>query len=266
MPVLQRAVADELLDNLSLFTIKPNHVVDLGAGTGYCAKALGERYPKTKLTLCDISLQMLKVAREKTRRWFNSPRYVCADNNALPFADNAVDIVFSSLAFQWSTDLDHLFRECRRVLNPDGVMLFATLGPDTLCELRDSFAAVDNNPHVHDFIDMHDVGDALIRAGFAAPVLHTDRITMTYKSMLEVMRDLRGIGAVNQARERRRGLSSRRIFRLAEEHYESFRHEGLLPATYEVTYAHAFAPTPQDPRQDGSRVAKFPIDQLQRRS
>ena len=263
--VLQRAVADHLLETLELFTIKPGIVVDLGAGTGYCTNPLRSRFPKSKLILCDISLQMLRVAKSKSRYWRRAPRYVNADINELPFADNSVDVLFSSLAFQWCRDLDKLFAECKRSLKPDGLMIFSSLGPDTLRELRSSFAAADNTPHVHDFIDMHDVGDALVRAGFTAPVLQTDRITMTYDTMMEVMRDLRGIGAVNQSQQRRRSLSSRQVFNLAQAHYESYREQGLLPATYEVVYAHAFSPTPHDPAQDGSQVASFPLHQLQRR-
>ena len=263
--VLQRTVADHLLETLDVFTIKPDSVIDLGAGTGYCTTPLRNRFPKAKIVLCDLSQQMLRIAKSKSRHWFRGPRYVCADINTLPFAENSVDVLFSSLAFQWCRDLDRLFIECKRVLKPDGLMIFASLGPDTLRELRKSFAAADNTPHVHDFIDMHDVGDALVRAGFAAPVLQTDHITMTYDTMTEVMRDLRGIGAVNQSQQRRRGLSSRQLFRRAQENYETYRQNGLLPATYEVVYAHAFSPTRHDPLQDGSKVASFPLNQLQRR-
>ena len=263
--ILQRAVADELLETLTLFTIKPQRIVDLGSGTGYCASELTTQFPKAKLIQCDISENMLKVARGKSRRWFNRHGYLCADISALPLQDDSVDLVFSSLSFQWCSDLDRLFSECRRVLQPDGLLIFSSLGPDTLKELRAVFATKDNDPHVHDFIDMHDVGDALIRAGFAAPVLQTDHLTMTYNTMQDVMRDLRGIGAANKTQSRRRGLSTKAMFRQAERKYEAFRREGLLPATYEVVYAHAFSPTQKDPAQDGSLVSSFPLSQLSRR-
>ena len=264
--VLQRSVADELLDTLTLFTIKPSRIADLGSGTGYSAPAIAKLFPKAKLILCDISESMLKVARAKSRRWFDPYSYLCADIGALPFAENSLDIVFSSLSFQWCSDLDRLFAECRRVLRPDGLLLFSSLGPDTLKELRAAFSDQDTNPHVHDFIDMHDVGDALIRAGFAAPVLQTDHLTMTYTSMKEVMRDLRGIGAANKTQSRRRGLSTKALFRQAEQRYETFRQQGLLPATYEIVYGHAFSPSHSDPAQDGSLVSSFPLSQLSRRN
>lgn len=264
--VLQRAVADHLIDSLSLFTILPHRIIDLGTGTGYCAQPLQQRFPKAKLTLCDISHQMLHQAKKKSRRWFDPRTYICADINQLPFADNSADLLFSSLSFQWCPDLDVLFGECRRVLKPNGLLIFSSLGPDTLKELRSAFSPIDENVHVHDFIDMHDVGDALIRAGFSAPVLETDHLVMTYQTMKDVMQDLRGIGAVNQSAGRRRGLSTRKLFQQAESTYETYRHKGELPATYEIVYAHAFSPNLTDPRQDGSQVASFPLDQLTRRS
>ncbi|MGR8947593.1 MAG: malonyl-ACP O-methyltransferase BioC [Gammaproteobacteria bacterium] len=263
--ILQRMVADELLDTLDLFTIQPRRIIDLGSGTGYCAKPLAKLYPKAKLTLCDLSENMLKVARQKSRRWLDPYSYLCANLSALPFADHSLDLIFSSLSFQWCSDLDRLFQECRRTLKADGLLIFSSLGPDTLKELRSAFAVDGDAPHVHDFVDMHDVGDALIRAGFAAPVLQTDRVTMTYGSMRDVMRDLRGIGAANKAESRRRGLSPREVFRRAEEKYEAYRQQGLLPATYEIVYAHAFSPNKADPAQDGSLVSTFPLDQLSRR-
>jgi malonyl-CoA O-methyltransferase len=264
--VLQRNVADHLLDTLTLFTISPEIVVDLGTGTGYCAPPLAKRFPKAKLMLCDISHTMLKQAQKRPARLFNRRSYVCADINHLPFAEASVDLLFSSLSFQWCSNLDLLFSECNRVLKPDGLLLFSSLGPDTLKELRTAFSTQGNTAYVHDFVDMHDVGDALIRAGFSAPVLETDRLVMTYPTMKAVMQDLRGIGAVNQSTKRRRGLSTRKLFQLAEEAYETYRHNDTLPATYEVVYAHAFSPTRTDPLQDGSRVATFPFDKLARRS
>jgi malonyl-CoA O-methyltransferase len=263
--VLQRAVADHLIDTLSLFSISPERIIDLGAGTGYCAGPIQNRFPKARLTLCDISHEMLLAAEKKSRRWLDPRSYVCADINMLPFAENSVDLLFSSLSFQWCPDLDKLFSECRRVLTPDGLLIFSSLGPDTLKELRFAFSPKDESEHVHEFIDMHDVGDALIRTGFTAPVLETDRLVMTYETMRDVMQDLRGIGAVNQTQNRRRGLSTRKLFEQAEINYETFRIDGVLPATYEVVYGHAFSPNRRDPVQDGSQVASFPLNQLTRR-
>ncbi|MEM7467434.1 MAG: methyltransferase domain-containing protein, partial [Pseudomonadota bacterium] len=169
------------------------------------------------------------------------------------------------LCFQWCSDLDQLFAECRRVLAPNGLFIFSSLGPDTLRELKAAYQSCDDSPHVHDFIDMHDVGDALIRAGFAAPVLQTDHITMSYQKLNQLFKDLRGIGATNKSPNRKRSISAKAVYKSVEQYYERLRSNELLPATYEVVYAHAFSPTGRDPVQDGSSVVSFPLSELKRR-
>lgn len=262
---LQRLVVDNLIENLDVITLDAREILDIGAGTGYCARALATRYRKAKINLLDISTSMLQFARAKAPRWRSRQRYVCGDAELLPIADGTVDFVFSSLAFQWCNDLDRVFEECLRVLKPNGLLLFASLGPDTLRELRNAWEKVDNAPRVNQFIDMHDVGDALIRAGFSSPVLECDMTTLTYDDVFGVMRDLRGIGAVNSLAHRRRGLSTRRSINLMAGHYEKLRVAGRLPATYEVVYAHAWRPARKTRPQDGSTVASFPFSELKRR-
>ena len=232
---------------------------------GYAAAGLRSRFPGSEIVLADLSPRMLARARSNAPRWRARRRYVCADVEALPLADDTADVVFSNLAFHWCNDLDEAFRECRRVLRKNGLFMFASLGPDTLRELRDAWRAVDDSPRVNQFIDMHDVGDALIRAGFAGPVLECDVMTLRYDDVDAVMRDLRGIGAVNALEGRRRGLSTRRAFDAMAGAYERFRDGGRLPATYEIVYAHAWCPEPGSRPQDGSTVATFPFRDLTRR-
>lgn len=263
---LQRHVVDHLADSLEVMTVTPRTALDIGAGTGYCAQMLAEHYPRTQITLADFAPAMLRAARAKAPRWRSRRSYVCAEAEHLPFADRSFDLVFSSLTFQWCTDLDAVFEQCARVLRPDGLFIFSSLGPDTLYELRESWAAVDDTPRVNRFIDMHDVGDALVRAGFSSPVIECDRITVNYPDVYAVMRDLRGIGAVNTLAGRRRGLSTRRDLQRMAEAYEAFRTDDKLPATYEVVYAHAWRPQPGTRAQDGSTVATFPFADLARRS
>lgn len=263
---LERLVVDNLLENLALIRIKPNTILDIGAGTGYCARGLVRRYPRAHTLLVDLSPLMLAYARGQRPHWRSRQRYVCADAEALPVRDSSIDFVFSSLTFQWCNDLDRVFTECHRVLKPNGLLLFSSLGPDTLYELRESWAAIDESPRINQFIDMHDVGDALIRSGFSSPVLECDPITVNYDDVNAVMRDLRGIGAVNSLRGRRRGLSTRRKLDRMAQHYEKFRCDDKLPATYEVVYAHAWRPAANSRPQDGSTVATFPLIELRRRS
>jgi malonyl-CoA O-methyltransferase len=262
---LQREVADRLLERLDYTTVAPAAVLDLGAGTGYCAGLLERRYPRATLVLADLAPSMLAAARQRGRRFFSRRRYVCADANALPLAPHSVDLIVSSLMFQWCEDLQAVFGECRRILKPGGLLLFSTLGPDTLRELRAAWAVVDDAPHVNRFFDMHVVGDALIAAGFSSPVMERDDLTVTYGDVLTLMKDLKGIGAHNSHQQRARTLYGReRLARLGAA-YERFRRDGLLPATYETVYGHAWAPRQDTRPQDGSTVATFPFTQLRKR-
>jgi malonyl-CoA O-methyltransferase len=141
-----------------------------------------------------------------------------------------------------------VFAEFRRVLRPSGLLSFSAFGPDTLSELRLAWRQVDSHSHVHQFIDMHDLGDALVRNGFAAPVLDVERITLRYLDVRKVAADLKATGAHNSTAARARGLTSPRKFAAMQTAYEQFRQDGRLPATYEVVFAHAWAPTHISPR------------------
>ncbi len=263
---LQRLVVDQLIESLEIIRIAPKTILDIGAGTGYCARALERLYPRAETMLLDLSHSMLAYASAKNKRWRSRQRYLCADAEALPIADASVDFIFSSLTFQWCNDLDQVFAECRRVLKPEGLLLFSSLGPDTLCELRVAWSEVDESPHINQFIDMHDVGDAIIRAGFASPVLECDVMTATYDDVFGVMRDLRGIGAVNNLHGRHRGLSTVSKMKRMARSYEKYRRGGKLPATYEIVYGHAWCPKPDARAQDGSTVTTFPFADIQRRT
>ena len=262
--VLQREVDTRLAAHLSYVQIAPQLIIDLGAGTGRAARHLQSQYKKARVCLIDLAPDMLIRARSQ-RRWLAREWYTCADVVALPVRSAAIDLIYSNLMFQWCEDLTAAFSECCRVLRPGGLLLFSTLGPNTLKELRAAWAGVDSKPHVNVFLDMHDVGDKLISAGFNAPVLERDDLTLTYPDVRAVMRDLQGIGARNAHRARTRGMTGKSAFAQVEAAYESFRINGALPATYEVVYGHAWAPTVDSRPQDGSTVAYFPLNQLARR-
>lgn len=263
--VVQRLVGDNLLETLDVINIKPERVLDLGAGTGTAARDLVRRFPRAKITLLDIAIPMLAHAKTKAPRWRSRQDYVCADAQRLPLANNSCDLIFANLMFHWCSDLDSVFEECNRVLIPGGLMLFSSLGPDTLKELRDAWTSADAAPHVNMFIDMHDVGDALIRANFTSPVLECDNLTVNYGDVYALMRDLRGLGAVNSLTGRTKSLGSPRAFKRMIERYEVHRCEEKLPATLEVVYAHAWCAERGTRPQDGSTVATFPFSELKRR-
>ncbi len=259
----QREVAARTLARLDYIKLDVARLIDLGSGTGRGAQALARRYDKARIHHCDIAWPMLDQARAQQRRWFSRHAYLCADIEALPLREQSFCLAFSSLALQWCADLQHGLREIHRILRPGGLFMFATLGPDTLHELRSAWSAVSDAPHVNQFVDLHVVGDALVAAGFADPVMEAELITVEYADVMTLMRDLKGIGAANAANARTRGLLGRRGLAALTAAYEPFRRDGKLPATYEVVYGHAWA-TGKPPPQHGE-VQHFPLERLRRR-
>lgn len=238
--VLQARVRAELLDRLRWIGVEPAHVLDLGCGTGDGARQLKRRYPRALTLALDIAPGMLREAGRRSRPFRRFER-VCADAYRLPLADASIDLAFSNLLLQWCDAPDEVLAEIRRALRPGGFFSFSTLGPDTLRELRAAWRAADDRAHVNSFLDMHDVGDALTRAGFAEPVLDVERFTLSYTDVLALTRDLKAIGAHNVATARHRGLTGRGKWREMTRFYETFRSEGRLPATYEVIYGAAWS-------------------------
>ncbi len=258
--VLHAEVRRNLLERLQLMAITPGVVLDAGAGTGHASRALKVRYPKALVIALDASAQMLLVAgRQQT--WLRRFSRVRADAQDLPLADGSVDLILSNLMMHWC-DPDAALEEFRRVLKPLGLMCFSTFGPDTLRELRSAWAQVDAAPHVHTFLDMHDVGDAVVRAGFTSPVLDVERFTLSYSDLKKVMADLRGTGARNADAMRRKGLCSPRKFAAMQLAYETFRQDGRLPATCEVVFAHAWAPAARRP--GSAEDTAVPLEEMKR--
>ena len=232
---LQARVAAELLERLAGFNFQPRVVLDLGAGTGRVARELKRRYPRALVIALDLAAGMLREARRNQLLWRRFAR-VCGDALRLPLKDGSVDLVFSSLMLQWCEPLDAAFAEVRRVLRPEGFFAFSNCSPDTLNELRSAWTQADGYNHVNGFVDMHDVGDALVRAGLTEPVLDVERLVLEYADALALMRDLKAIGAHNATAGRPRSLAGRARLTRVQDAYEAFRRAGQLPATYEVIY------------------------------
>ena len=267
--LLQHEVGRRMLERLDLVRLSPSLILDAGAGTGRAACALAQRYKGAVVVALDIAHAMLIEARKRVsffRTWFNRQQtFVCADMESLPLHPGSVDMIFSNLSLQWCNDLDQTLSEFCRVLKPGGLLMFSTFGPDTLKELRDSWSKVDQYSHVNAFLDMHDIGDALVRARFANPVMDVERYTLTYPDVNKLMRDLKNIGAHNVMAGRPHGLTGKgRLQRLIAA-YEAYRKQGSLPASYEVVYGHAWAPetTARQKVQDG--VVKIPLASLRGR-
>lgn len=253
--VLHAEVREDLLARLGLTTLKPRVVLDAGAGTGHGSRELQRVYPKALVIALDSSNQMLRAAG-KQRSWLRPFARVQADAGLMPLGDGCVDLLVSNLLLQWC-DPDAVFAEFRRVLAPNGLLTFSAFGPDTLRELRSAWAQVDPHIHVHQFIDMHDLGDALVRAGFSAPVLDVERFTVRYLDVRKVAADLKATGAHNATAGRMKGLTSPRKFAAMQAAYEQCRQDGRLPATYEVVFAHAWVPahTPQRALKESAMVS-----------
>jgi len=246
---LQREVGARALQRLDLVKIDPRLVLDAGSGTGHGARALAQRYPRARILELDIAHAMLRHSRSALpfwRRWPGLGRalHACGDNERMPIRDGAAGLLWSNLAFQWANDLPRVLAECKRVLVPEGLLMFTTFGPDTLKELRHAFDA-DTGVHVNRFIDMHDIGDMLVHAGFSNPVMDMEVMTLTYPGVEQLMRELKSLGAHNVAAGRRRGLTGRGMLQKVRERYEARRQEGRLPATFEVIYGHAWRPQPR---------------------
>ncbi|MBT0960552.1 malonyl-ACP O-methyltransferase BioC [Denitromonas iodatirespirans] len=258
---LARAVAQQMDERLEGILHQPDAILDLGCGTGRDLRRLAERYPKALRIGADIAPAMLRKATPPVGRVQrllgrgSRPQLAAADAAALPFAHGRFDMLWSNLMLNWLDDPAPALKEMARVMKVGGMLMFATLGPDTLRELRDAFADAEGQ-RVHRFIDMHDIGDALVAAGFSDPVMDMDRLTLTYTDLDSLFADLRQSGSANASAARPRGLSGKSAWQRARARYEARRTDGRLPATFEIVYGHAWKPEPRT-TADGHAIVHF---------
>ena len=289
--ILQKTVAERIDERLELTTVEPKTILDLGAGTGLLTEKIIKRYPKANIFAVDLSTKMLEIAapRLQTPRWAILPnklnhflqnctltkcfasrkaaKQINADVYQLPFANNSVDLIVSNLMLQWCDDLDSVFMEFRRVLRKEGLIMFTTFGPDTLKELKQAWQTADTNyEHVNNFIDMHDIGDALIRSGFGQPVMDMEIFTLTYDKSIGVLKDLKAIGATNANKQRPTGLMGKQRFAHMLNAYDELRNpvDNKVPATYEVVHGHAWAAQEivKGPNRDKSGHIEISLDEF----
>jgi len=269
--VLQREVGKRMGSRLDVVKLAPFRVLDAGCGTGDALAALALRYPAARVVALDVAMPMLFAARargaggrsllQRLLPWryagdATAPRFVCGDIGALPFRAGAFELVWSNLALQWINDLPHALAELHRVLQVDGLLTFTTFGPDTLREIRAAFAKVDGYTHTNRFADMHDIGDMLVHAGFADPVIDMETVTLTYGDARALLQELKQIGATNATLGRSRGLMGKARLQRVLGALEAMAHEGRIPATFEVIYGHAWkAQATHTP--DGLPIVRF---------
>ena len=239
-----------MLERLQYLKISPRRILDAGSGPARDARALMAAFGKVEFIALDHSLAMLRAGRA---RFFEKKKFVCGELARLPLAAQSIDFVWSNMALHWAEPLATL-REFQRVLAPEGLLMFSTLGPDSLRELR----VAAGPERVHEFLDMHDIGDMLVHAGFADPVMDMEYVTLTYDAPRALLAELKAIGATNRTRGRPHGLMGRNRFARVLARLERARKDGRIPATFEVVYGHAWKGEPR------TTAEGHPIVRLQR--
>ncbi len=239
--VLIREVGDQLLERLELVALKPKRVMDVGCGAGYCTRLLQKRYPTAEVWGIDDSAQMLAYAQELS---LSKIRWQYASLNTLPAEDQSIDLLIGNLVLPWCTDLKKVVQEWRRVLRPEGLLMFSTYGPDTLRELQGQAIQL---PH---FADMHDLGDLLVLAGFAGPVLDVEYFTLTYREQQRLQDELQLTNFI----------SGEEVVGALEKN-----REGVISLTYEIVYGHAWKPEVSQHALAEEGIVKFPLAHLRGR-
>lgn len=279
---LPREIAQRMRERLDYIKVRPTSMLDAGCGLGDDLPALRERFPETPLVGVDLSHGMLARALPHAagdagwRRLLpaalqrslgvRGPRLAQADFAALPFASGAFDFIWSNLALHWHSRPDLVLPEWQRALVPNGLLMFSTLGPDTLRELRGAYAEVEaahgvpGRAHVIDFVDMHDLGDMLVESGFEIPVMDQETLTITYRSPGSLLADVRRWGAYPHRREAAGSEAgterARRLHAALLEALEARRRaDGTIALTFEVIYGHAWKAVPRT-TADGHAIVR----------
>jgi len=239
--VMMREAGDQLLARLDLVAMKPTRIMDVGCSIGYCAQLLQKRYPSAEVKAVDDSASMLAYAKESNSL---SIHWLCTSLETLPAIDNSIDLLVANLVLPWCGDIKKMLQEWRRVLRPEGLLMFTTYGPDTLIELQEKNIRL---PHL---IDMHNIGDLLLQVGFADPVLDLDYFTLTYKEQQQLQDELKSTGML---------LADDQI-PLLEKNADQ-----VFPLTYEIIHGHAWKPLAHPSVSAEGGVVKFPLAHLRGR-
>jgi malonyl-CoA O-methyltransferase len=248
---------DGLLMRLEPLLLQPQTVLDLGSATGATGRLLRQRFKRARVVSLDLSRAMLRMAR-KNRGWFSRSSFVQGDAHRLPFADSTFDLIVSNQLLPWAPEPQAVFEQVSRTLKKGGVFVFASLGPDSLREIERAWSVVDDLPHVNRFPDMHDIGDGLVRAGLADPVLDVDRLSVSYDDADKLFADLTQAGGRNSLAARTRGLVGRGRFQAMVDALSTSRSDGSILLDLELVYGHCWGSGPKkDPENyqiDANRI------------
>ena len=242
--VLAREIAAEMLTRLDLMNLKPQVIMDLGCGVGDTTMLLRNRFPNANIIAIDADNNMLRFAKQQKKI---AAEWICASVHDLPLQENSVDLLIANLLLPWCDTLEKNFYAWRRILRPDGLFMFTSLGPDTLREMHTLPLLFPR------LVDMHDIGDLLTGTGFKDPVLDVDYFTLTYRKASQLFHELIATGMIAGDVQ---DLESRL----------KKNNEDVYPITYEVIFGHAFAPALDvDHVADETGVIRIPISHILRR-
>ncbi|HZD52160.1 MAG TPA: methyltransferase domain-containing protein [Woeseiaceae bacterium] len=236
---VHRHTAAGLFERLDPMLLAPARILDVGAATGSASRELARRYRKSRVLSLDLSFKMLEAASARRSR-FARVRELQADASRIPLLEGCIDMVFANMFLPWSGEPMRFLGEVRRVLRKEGLFAFSTLGPDSLRALRESWEAIDRGEHVNPFPDMHDVGDAVLRAGLRDPVLDVDYLKVTWPHSAALFADITAAGARNSLKRRRRTLTGKHRFARMREHLDGQCRQDGLTMEFEIVYGHAW--------------------------
>ncbi len=248
-PWLHAEIAGRMAERLALFRMAPRRVLDWGSFLGAGAPSLMAAYPDAALiavepsdALATRSRQALRSPWWTARRWKAPPAQVIVDSAAASPAD--AQLVWANMGLHAVKDPPALMQRWHRMLSTGGFVMFSCLGPDTLRELRAVYACLGWPAPTVDFVDMHDLGDMLLHAGFADPVMDQETLTVQWDSAQALCKDLRGLGG-NASTARASGLRTPRWLARMQCELDALRDaQGRLSLTFEIVYGHAFKATP----------------------
>ena len=257
-----REIDRRMLERLDYVRVEPRRVLDLGCSRRASFTELALRYPTMQQQALDQVPEMLaglRAERPAWQRWLgvgaaSGVMPLAADATKLPLLSRSTDLIWSNLLLHWLDDPLPALAEAHRVLDVGGLLMFSTLGPDSLKELRTSFA--DGYAHTQRFIDMHDLGDMLVECGFADPVMDMEVVKLTYDSFDDLLRELQSAGSSCAMKARRHGLTGRAAWAKARASYDTLRTDGKLPASFEVVYGHAWKVAPKQ-TTDGRAIVSL---------
>lgn len=238
---LRREIAERMHERLALMKVNPRRILDAGCAEGADLFRFQSLFPKAGIVALDASLGLLSHAKKTINEMqMDKAEVICGNFARLPFAFGSFDMLWSNLALHWYPDPEAVFLNWKNILSADGMLLFSCFGPQTLSPLRKAFEAVDAYHHILPFMEMHDLGDCLVNAGFPSPILDREIVTVTYSSAAKCLQDIRAFGG-NVLKARRRGLMGKKAYQRLIDYLESEKDSaGKIRMPYEIIYGHAF--------------------------